>query len=101
VQVNLKSLRREISYFTERLVHIYGISINTEQISYLLGLTNKELERIIYYENYVAVNPVLQALRNDLITEDEYLNALNNLPEEQESLMIMMKINSSKTVRGC
>ena len=57
------------------------------KISYILGLTNKELERIIYYENYVVVNPgPTQFKKNDLLTEDEYLNTLNNLPEDQESL---------------
>ena len=90
VEVNLKSLRRErmghIS-LSVPVVHIWYFRSTPSKISYLLGLTNKELERIIYYENYVVVNPgPTQYKRNDLLTEDEYLNTLNNLPEDQESL---------------
>jgi DNA-directed RNA polymerase subunit beta' len=39
------------------VVHIWYFRSTPNKISYLLGLTNKELERIIYYENYVIVNP--------------------------------------------
>ncbi len=90
VEVNLKSLRRErmghIS-LSVPVVHIWYFRSTPSKISYLLGLTNKELERIIYYENYVIVNPgPTQFSKNDLLTEDEYLNALNNLPEDQEDL---------------
>lgn len=90
VEVNLKSLRRErmghIS-LSVPVVHIWYFRSTPSKISYLLGLTNKELERIIYYENYVIVNPGPTAFaKNDLLTEDEYLNTLNNLPEEQEEL---------------
>src|SRR4029453_3563225 len=90
VEVNLKSLRRErmghIS-LSVPVVHIWYFRSTPSKISYLLGLTNKELERIIYYENYVVVNPgPTQYSKNDLLTEDEYLNALNNLPEDQEAL---------------
>ncbi|MBE2219312.1 MAG: DNA-directed RNA polymerase subunit beta' [Ignavibacteria bacterium] len=90
VEVNLKSLRRErmghIS-LSVPVVHIWYFRSTPSKISYLLGLTNKELERIIYYENYVIVNPgPTQYSKNDLLTEDEYLNALNNLPDDQEEL---------------
>jgi len=90
VEVNLKSLRRErmghIS-LSVPVVHIWYFRSTPSKISYLLGLTNKELERIIYYENYVIVNPgPTQYKKNDLLTEDEYLNTLNNLPEDQDAL---------------
>lgn len=90
VEVNLKSLRRErmghIS-LSVPVVHIWYFRSTPSKISYLLGLTNKELERIIYYENYVVVNPgPTQFSKLDLISEDEYLNTLNNLPEDQENL---------------
>jgi len=90
VEVNLKSLRRErmghIS-LSVPVVHIWYFRSTPSKISYLLGLTNKELEKIIYYENYVIINPgPTQYTRNDLLTEDEYLNALNNLPDDQENL---------------
>lgn len=90
VEVNQKSLRRErmghIS-LSVPVVHIWYFRSTPSKISYLLGLTNKDLERIIYYETYVVINPgAAQLKKGDLLTEDEYLNALNNLPEEQENL---------------
>ncbi len=90
VEVNQKSLRRErmghIS-LSVPVVHIWYFRSTPSKISYLLGVTNKELERIIYYETYVVINPGnTQYKRGDLITEDEYLNILNNLSEEQENL---------------
>jgi DNA-directed RNA polymerase subunit beta' len=90
VEVNQKSLRRErmghIS-LSVPVVHIWYFRSTPSKISYLLGFTNKELERIIYYETYVVINPgATQLKKGDLLTEDEYLNALNNLPEEQENL---------------
>ncbi len=54
VEVNQKSLRRErmghIS-LSVPVVHIWYFRSTPSKISYLLGVTNKELERIIYYEN--------------------------------------------------
>src|SRR5436190_20085890 len=90
VVVNQKSLRRErmghIS-LSVPVVHIWYFRSTPSKISYLLGVTNKELERIIYYETYVVINPgATQYRKGELISEDEYLNTLNNLPEEQENL---------------
>ena len=90
VEVNQKSLRRErmghISLCVP-VVHIWYFRSTPSKISYVLGLTNKELEKIIYYENYVVINPgPTKFQKNDLLTEDEYLNTLNTLPEDQESL---------------
>lgn len=90
VEVNLKSLRRErmghIS-LSVPVVHIWYFRSTPSKISYLLGLTNKELERIIYYENYVVVNPgPTEFSKLDLITEDDFLNTLNNLPDDHDSL---------------
>ena len=90
VEVNQKSLRRErmghIS-LSVPVVHIWYFRSTPSKISYVLGLTNKDLEKIIYYETYVVINPgITQHTKGELLTEDEYLNTLNNLPEEQENL---------------
>ncbi len=69
------------------VVHIWYFRSTPSKISYVLGFTNKDLERIIYYETYVVINPgTTQHKKKELLTEDEYLNTLNNLPEEQENL---------------
>jgi DNA-directed RNA polymerase subunit beta' len=90
VEVNQKSLRRErmghIS-LSVPVVHIWYFRSTPSKISYLLGVTNKDLERIIYYETYVVINPgTTQYKKGELLTEDEYINAMNNLPEEEENL---------------
>ncbi|MGA2667826.1 MAG: DNA-directed RNA polymerase subunit beta' [Ignavibacteria bacterium] len=90
VEVNQKSLRRErmghIS-LSVPVVHIWYFRSTPSKISYVLGISNKDLEKIIYYENYVVINPgSSQYKKGDLLTEDEYLNTLNNLPEEEENL---------------
>jgi DNA-directed RNA polymerase subunit beta' len=90
VEVNQKSLRRErmghIS-LSVPVVHIWYFRSTPSKISYVLGMTNKDLEKIIYYETYVVINPgMTQHQRGNLLTEDEYLNTLNNLPEEEEDL---------------
>ncbi len=90
VEVNQKSLRRErmghIS-LSVPVVHIWYFRSTPSKISYVLGFTNKDLEKIIYYETYVVINPgTTQHKRGELLTEDEFLNTMNNLPEEQENL---------------
>src|SRR5437870_2411751 len=90
VEVNQKSLRRErmghIS-LSVPVVHIWYFRSTPSKISYILGISNKDLERIIYYENYVVVNPgPTNHKKMDLLTEDEYLAAMNTLPEEHEQL---------------
>lgn len=90
VEVNQKSLRRErmghIS-LSVPVVHIWYFRSTPSKISYLLGVTNKELEKIIYYETYVVINGgPTQYKKGELLTEDDYLTTLNQLPEDQENL---------------
>ena len=42
----------------------------------LLDLTLRDLEKVIYYSNYVVIEPGEQEVRaNQLLDEDEYLDA--------------------------
>lgn len=91
VEVNLKSVRREnmghIS-LSVPVVHIWYFRSLPSKIGNLLGITNKELERIIYYESYVVINPGKQDRFKvlDLITEEEYLQALSEMTDEERNL---------------
>jgi len=62
------------------VVHIWYFRTLPNKISALLGLKAKELEKIIYYENYVVIQPgsaaALGVEENDLLTEDEYFDIL-------------------------
>ncbi len=59
VEVTQKSVRRErmghISLAVP-IVHIWYFRSLPSKIAHILGISSKELERIIYYENYVIIN---------------------------------------------
>jgi DNA-directed RNA polymerase subunit beta' len=60
------------------------------KIGYLLGLTSKKLDQIIYYERYVVIQAGVmeeEGLQQmDFLTEEEYLNILETLPKENQML---------------
>ncbi|MBI4418593.1 MAG: DNA-directed RNA polymerase subunit beta' [Ignavibacteriales bacterium] len=90
VEVTQKSVRRErmghISLAVP-VVHIWYFRSLPSKIGYVLGLSTKELEKIIYYESFVVINPGTTGLEKlDLITEDQYLEILQSLPEENSDL---------------
>jgi DNA-directed RNA polymerase subunit beta' len=90
VEVTQKSVRRErmghISLAVP-IVHIWYFRSLPTKIGYVLGMSNKDLEKIIYYESYVVVNPGTTGLqRQDLITEDQYFDILSSLPERNQDL---------------
>lgn len=90
VEVTQKSVRRErmghISLAVP-VVHIWFFKSQPSKIGNLLGFSTKELERIIYYESYVVLNPGPTGLnRNDLITEEQYFEILSSLPQGNDKL---------------
>lgn len=90
VEVTQKSVRRErmghISLAVP-VVHIWFFRSQPSKIGNLLGFSTKELERIIYYESYVVLNPGPTGLTvNDLITEEQYFQILSSLPAGNDKL---------------
>ncbi len=90
VEVTQKSVRRErmghISLAVP-IVHIWYFRSVPSKIGMILGLGGKELEKIIYYESYVVINPGPTGLEKlDLISEDQYLEILSSLPEGNQDL---------------
>jgi len=56
------------------IIHIWFLKNVPSHISYLLGVSNTVLERIVYYESYVVIDPGDTNLKkNSLISEDEYI----------------------------
>ncbi len=90
VEVTQKSVRRERMghiALAVPVVHIWYFRSLPSKIGYVLGLSTKELEKIIYYESYVVINPGTTGLqKQDLITEDQYLEILQSLPENNSDL---------------
>ena len=90
VEVTLKSVRRErmghISLAVP-VVHIWFFKALPSKIGNIIGMTTKELEKVIYYESYVVINPGPTGLsRKDLISEDQYYEILSSLPHDNDSL---------------
>ena len=101
VEVTEKKVRRERMGHIELVVpvaHIWYFRSLPNKIGYLLGLASKKLDQVIYYEKYVVINPgsydlkvkdgnnVRELEKLDLLTEDEYLDLLDQIPEENDAL---------------
>ncbi|MDB3926567.1 DNA-directed RNA polymerase subunit beta' [Flavobacteriales bacterium] len=96
VEVTEKKVRRERTGHIQLVVpvaHIWYSKSNPNKIGYLLGLPSKKLDMIIYYERYVVIqagsakNAEGEPLNYmDFLTEDEYLDALEQLPPENRYL---------------
>ncbi|MBW7888129.1 MAG: DNA-directed RNA polymerase subunit beta' [Bacteroidetes bacterium] len=91
VEVTQKSVRRERMghiALAVPIVHIWYFRSLPSKIGYVLGLSNKDLEKIIYYESYVVINPGTTGLqKQDLLTEDQYFKILEEqVPAKNEEL---------------
>jgi DNA-directed RNA polymerase subunit beta' len=96
VEVTEKKVRRDRVGHINLVVpiaHIWYFRSLPNKIGYLLGLPSKKLDMIIYYERYVviqagtAIGPDGEALKRlDFLTEEEYLNILDTLPQENQYL---------------
>ncbi|TVQ67166.1 MAG: DNA-directed RNA polymerase subunit beta' [Balneolaceae bacterium] len=93
VEVTRKAVRRERMghiNLTVPIVHIWYFKSLPSKIAYLLGYSSKNLERIVYYETFVVINPGLARdlgyKRGDLISEEEKFDIIDQLPEDQYDL---------------
>ena len=83
VEVTLSRVRRERMGHIELaapVAHIWFLKSLPSRIGLLLDMTLKDLERILYFEYYVVLEPGLTALKDrQLLSEDEYLKAQEEL----------------------
>ncbi len=93
VEVTEKKVRRERMghiRLVVPVVHIWFFKSLPNKIGYLLGLSSKKLETIIYYERYVVIQPGVKETdgvgRMDLLTEEEFLEILDTLPKDNQML---------------
>ncbi len=86
VEVTLSKVRRERMGHIELAVpvcHIWFFKTLPSQLGYLLGMTLKDLEKVIYYAAYVVTNPGDQDVEFlDLLDEDEYYDLRVKAREE-------------------
>ncbi len=65
------------------VAHIWFLKSLPSRIGLLLDKTLKELERILYFESYVVLEPGLTSLEQyQVLTEEEYLEAFEEYGEE-------------------
>jgi len=85
VEVTMKSVRRErMGHITLAVpvVHIWYWKSLPSKAGYVLGMSMKNLERVIYYESYVVVQPGESGLKEkELVTEEDYLEISTRMKE--------------------
>lgn len=96
VEVTEKKVRRDRVGHINLVVpvaHIWYFRSLPNKIGYLLGLPSKKLDMIIYYERYVVIQPGIakgpegeEVQKMDFLTEEEYLNILESIPQENQYL---------------
>ena len=102
VEVTEKKVRRERTGHIELVVpvaHIWYFRSLPNKMGYLLGLPTKKLDAVIYYEKYIVIQPgVVEGKKDqdgieingshkmDLLTEEEYIEIIENLPKDNEYL---------------
>jgi DNA-directed RNA polymerase subunit beta' len=93
VEVTRKAVRRErMGHITLSVpvVHIWYFKTLPNKIGHLLGLKSKDLEKVIYYENYIVIQPGtaerLGVEKNQLLTEEEYFDILYQIREDNNRL---------------
>jgi len=101
VEVTLSKVRRERMGHIELaspVAHIWFLKSLPSRIGLLLDMTLKDLERILYFENYVVIEPGLTPLKlHQLLGEEEFINAQDEYGEDSftasigaEALRIML-----------
>jgi len=107
VEVTLSKVRRERMGHIELaspVAHIWFLKSLPSRIGLLLDMTLKDLERVLYFENYVVVEPGLTSLKlHQLLSEDEYYRYQDEFGEDSftakigaEALKLMLSAIDQK-----
>jgi DNA-directed RNA polymerase subunit beta' len=87
VEVTLSKVRRDRMGHIELaspVAHIWFLKSLPSRIGLLLDMTLKDLERILYFENYVVIEPGLTPLKqHQLLSEEDYLRAQDEYGDDQ------------------
>ncbi|WP_375567415.1 DNA-directed RNA polymerase subunit beta' [Oceaniradius stylonematis] len=92
VEVTLSRVRRERMGHIELaapVAHIWFLKSLPSRIATLLDMTLKDIERVLYFENYIVTEPGLTTLQEQqLLSEEEYMMAAEEFGEDQFTAMI-------------
>ena len=86
VEVTLTKVRRERMGHIDLaapVAHIWFLKSLPSRIGLMMDMTLKDLEKVLYFESYIVLDPGMTALKeNQLLTEEEYIDAQDEYGEE-------------------
>src|ERR1700754_1099748 len=92
VQVTLQRVRRERMGHIELaapVAHIWFMKSLPSRIGLMLDMPLKDIERVLYFEQYIVVEPGLTPLSaKQLLTEEDYIRAQDEYGEDSFTAMI-------------
>ena len=111
VEVTLARVRRDRMGHIELaapVAHIWFLKSLPSRIGLLLDMTLKDLERILYFETYVVIEPGLTPLKDrQLLSEDEYIRAQEEYGQDSftaligaEAIRKLLMISTSRRSRS-
>ncbi|MCW8907362.1 MAG: DNA-directed RNA polymerase subunit beta' [Sedimenticola sp.] len=91
VEVTLAKVRRERMGHIELaspVAHIWFLKSLPSRIGLLLDMTLRDIERVLYFESFVVVDPGMTPLeRGQLLNDDQYLEAIEENGDEFDARM--------------
>jgi DNA-directed RNA polymerase subunit beta' len=91
VEVTLSKVRRERMGHIELaspVAHIWFLKSLPSRMGLILDMTLRDIERVLYFEAYVIVDPGMTPLeRSTLLSEEAYLNAVEQYGDEFDARM--------------
>ncbi|MCB1822413.1 MAG: DNA-directed RNA polymerase subunit beta', partial [Candidatus Competibacteraceae bacterium] len=92
VEVTLAKVRRERMGHIELaspVAHIWFLKSLPSRIGLLLDMTLRDIERVLYFESYVIIDPRMTPLeRGNLLTDEQYVEAIEQYgPDEFDARM--------------
>jgi DNA-directed RNA polymerase subunit beta' len=91
VEVTLTKVRRERMGHIELAsptAHIWFLKSLPSRIGLLLDMTLRDIERVLYFESFVVIEPGMTTLeKGQLLSDEEYYNALEEHGDDFEAKM--------------
>ena len=91
VEVALSKVRRERMGHIELaspVAHIWFLKSLPSRIGLLLDMTLRDIERVLYFEAFVVIDPGMTPLkRGQLLTDEAYLNAIEEYGDDFDARM--------------
>ncbi|QFQ32782.1 DNA-directed RNA polymerase subunit beta' [Buchnera aphidicola (Aphis fabae)] len=109
VEVTQSKVRRERMGHIELsspTAHIWFLKSLPSRIGLLLDMPLRDIERVLYFESYVVINPGMTHLeKNQILTEEQYLDALEEFGDEFHATMgaeaIQLLLKNMHLIKEC